>query len=231
LIFAAKRQRDLLQLKRQAYLQQIFPRDSEQRPQLRFSGFNDDWKPIQLRSIINRIRRQNTNNETQHILTISAQDGLIDQNTYFGRRIASKDDSNYLLIKQGEFAYNKSYSRDFPMGAIKRLKRYSEGALSPLYIAFSVHNVVPEFMEALFDSGVWHSEVMRLATEGARNHGLLNISPNDFFSMRLMIPENMKEQQYIAKFFQVLNSLVSAAEHKVNTLYELKQGYMQKMFI
>lgn len=171
------------------------------------------------------------NNVAKHILTISAQDGLVDQNTYFGRRIASKDDSNYLLVKQGEFAYNKSYSRDFPMGAIKRLRKYSEGALSPLYIAFSVHDVIPEFMETFFDSGIWYSEVVRLATEGARNHGLLNISPADFFSMRLRMPRSMKEQQEIASFFQMLDFLIAAAESKLGTLRDLKQSYMQKMFI
>ena len=71
-------------------------------------------------------------------LTISAQYGLVDQVTFFNKKVASADMSNYYLLKRGEFAYNKSYSGDYPLGAVKRLDRYDEGALSTLYICFAV---------------------------------------------------------------------------------------------
>ncbi|MCI7349757.1 MAG: restriction endonuclease subunit S, partial [Ruminococcus sp.] len=60
--------------------------------------------------IANRITRKNQNLESTLPLTISAQYGLIDQNEFFDKRIASKDVSGYYLLKKGEFAYNKSYS-------------------------------------------------------------------------------------------------------------------------
>ena len=41
----------------------------------------------------------------------------------------------------------------------------------------------------------------------------------------------MKEQQEIASFFQMLDFLIAAAESKLGTLRDLKQSYMQKMFI
>ena len=76
--------------------------------------------------IVERVVRKNTNNESSLPLTISAQYGLVDQITYFNNRVASRDVSNYYLVLNGEFAYNKSTSSDAPWGAIKRLDRYEK---------------------------------------------------------------------------------------------------------
>ena len=65
-------------------------------------------------------------------MTISSKDGLVDQVSYFNKTVASKDMSGYYLLKNGEFAYNKSYSVGYDFGSIKRLDRYPKGALSTL---------------------------------------------------------------------------------------------------
>ena len=100
------------------------------KPKIRFKGFTDDWEQRKLGDIVERITRKNENLESILPLTISAQYGLIDQNEFFDKRIASKDVSGYYLIRKGEFAYNKSTSSDAPWGAIKRLDRYESGVLS-----------------------------------------------------------------------------------------------------
>ena len=48
-------------------------------PQLRFKGFTDPWEERKLSSISERVTRKNKNNESTLPLTISAQDGLVDQ--------------------------------------------------------------------------------------------------------------------------------------------------------
>ena len=88
------------------------------------------WEQRKLGDIVERITRKNENLESILPLTISAQYGLIDQNEFFDKRIASKDVSGYYLVRKGEFAYNKSTSSDAPWGAIKRLDRYESGVLS-----------------------------------------------------------------------------------------------------
>ena len=109
---------------------------SKKSPQLRFEGFTDDWEERKLSSISERVTRKNKNNESTLPLTISAQDGLIDQNDFFNKQVASRDVTGYFLVKNGEFAYNKSYSNGYPYGAIKKLTRYNKGVVSPLYICF-----------------------------------------------------------------------------------------------
>ena len=79
------------------------------------------WEQRKLGELVDRVVRKNTNNESTLPLTISAQYGLVDQITYFNNRVASRDVSNYYLVLNGEFAYNKSTSDGYPFGAVKRL--------------------------------------------------------------------------------------------------------------
>ena len=86
--------------------------------------------------IVERVTRKNQDLVSNLPLTISAQYGLIDQNEFFDKRVASKDVRGYYLVNKGEFAYNKSTSTDAPWGAVKRLDRYENGVLSTLYINY-----------------------------------------------------------------------------------------------
>ncbi|NMP58997.1 restriction endonuclease subunit S, partial [Enterococcus mundtii] len=103
---------------------------NDTQPEIRFPGFTEAWEQRKLSEITERVTRKNKELETTLPLTISAQDGLIDQNEFFNKTVASRDVSGYYLIKNGEFAYNKSYSNGYPWGAIKRLNRYNMGVLS-----------------------------------------------------------------------------------------------------
>jgi type I restriction enzyme S subunit len=122
--------------------------------------------------------------------------------------------SGYYLLKSGEFAYNKSTSNDSPWGAIKRLVDYDIGCVSTLYICFSVHDVVPDFLVTYYETDRWHGEIQRIAAEGARNHGLLNIAPDEFFETSLTLPGNQHEQVEIGTFFAQLDDLISLHQRK-----------------
>ena len=162
--------------------------------------------------LVDRVVRKNTNNESTLPLTISAQYGLVDQITYFNNRVASRDVSNYYLVLNGEFAYNKSTSDGYPFGAVKRLDLYEKGVLSTLYIVFSPkkeQQVDSDFLTVFFDTDRWHKGVAERAAEGARNHGLLNISAEDFFDIDLSVPKDVAEQKQIGAFIRQLDNLIT----------------------
>ena len=120
--------------------------------------------------------------------------------------------SNYYLVLNGEFAYNKSTSEGFPFGAVKRLDLYENGVLSTLYIVFSIRNCVEtnsDFLAVFFDTDRWHKGVSERAAEGARNHGLLNISADDFLDIGLFIPKEAAEQKKIGAYFKNLDDLIT----------------------
>ena len=154
----------------------------------------------------------------------------LDQTIYFNKQVASKQLKNYLLLYNGDFAYNKSYSVGYPYGAIKRLDKYKQGVLSTLYIAFKPTNINSDFLQHYYDTDKWYREIYRNAAEGARNHGLLNISANDFFNSKLITPSDNDEQLKIAKIINVFNRLITLQQRKLDLLKQLKKGLLQKMF-
>lgn len=158
--------------------------------------------------------RKNEGNQSDLPLTISAQHGLVDQRDYFNSQVASRDMSGYYLLENGEFAYNKSTSADSPWGAIKRLTKYEKGCLSTLYICFRLDQGDPEFLVTYYETNRWHGAVQMIAAEGARNHGLLNIAPDDFFETALTLPCSTEEQRQIGCFFTQLNSLITLHQRK-----------------
>ena len=197
---------------KKSMLERMFLKDGASVPEIRFAGFADAWEQRKLGELVDRVVRKNTNNESLLPLTISSQYGLVDQITYFNNRVASRDVSNYYLVFNGEFAYNKSTSDGFPFGAVKRLDFYEKGVLSTLYIVFAIkdpNRVDSDFLTVLFDTDRWHKGVSERAAEGARNHGLLNISAEDFFDIDVHIPKSLPEQSAIGAFIRNLDHLIT----------------------
>lgn len=174
--------------------------------------------------VAHRVIRKNEGNQSDLPLTISAQHGLVDQRDYFNNQVASRDMSGYYLLENGEFAYNKSTSGDSPWGAIKRLTKYEKGCLSTLYICFGLDLGDPDFLVTYYETNRWHGAVQMIAAEGARNHGLLNIAPDDFFETVLTLPCSTEEQKQIGCFFTQLNSLITLHQRKCE--YRSLCGYL-----
>lgn len=139
--------------------------------------------------------------------------------------------SGYYLLKNGEFAYNKSYSNDYPWGAIKRLDLYNMGCLSTLYICFkSNDNIVnSNYLVHYFESPKWHKQVADIAGEGARNHGLLNIAVNDFFNTKHAVP-TIENQIKIARFLDLIEERIQTQIKIIDDLLTVKNGISNKLF-
>ena len=197
-------------------------------PNLRFPEFQGEWEKMRLDAFTERVMRKNKSNQSRLPLTISAQYGLVDQITFFNKVVASTDLSNYYLLKKGEFAYNKSYSSDYPWGAIKRLDNYDQGALSSLYICFAPQdNVVSDFILQYFESPKWHKGISEIAVEGARNHGLLNVAVQDFFHTYHYVPKDKKEQIKISKLLMLLDERISTQNKIIEDLKKLKSAIIE----
>ena len=183
--------------------------------------------------LVDRVVRKNINNESTLPLTISAQYGLVDQITYFNNRVASRDVSNYYLVLNGEFAYNKSTSDGYPFGAVKRLDLYEKGVLSTLYIVFAPkkeQQIDSDYLTVFFDTDRWHKGVAERAAEGARNHGLLNISAEDFFDIDLSVPKDIVEQKQIGAFIRQLDNLITLHQRKCANLCSPSQVVFSLLF-
>src|SRR5690554_3003190 len=192
----------------------------------RLDGFTKEWKEVRLGEITKRITRKNKELDDT-VVTISAQRGFVLQEDYFKKRVASSTLSNYYLLDKGEFAYNKSYSKGYPMGAFKRLDDFDKAVVTTLYICFKLkENVDSDFLLDFFEAGLMINNLMRIAQEGGRAHGLLNIGLADFFNLKLRIPD-INEQRAIAEILTTADKEIELLEQKLEAFKIQKKGLMQ----
>ena len=222
---------DLKKLK-SAICEKLFSSPKDKQPQIRLYGFFGDWHFVRLSDICHRICRKNTGEQCKQVLTIAAQYGLVSQEEFFNKNVASENLSGYYLLQKGDFAYNKSYSGDYVWGTVKRLDNYEQGVLSPLYICFRPDpaRVDSDFLIYYFESKKWHKTVANIAGEGARNHGLLNISVVDYFNTIHCIP-SMDEQKQIAQIIGTLLSKIAREQRMLNCYAAQRQYLLRQMFI
>ena len=188
----------------------------------------NEWKTVPLNDRFTRSTRKNKAG-CENVLTISAQMGLVNQREFYDKDIASDDKSGYFLMKNGEFAYNKSYSTGYPYGAIKQLTKYDEGIVSPLYICFAPKaGTNTAFYTQYFEGGRYNREIYRIAQEGARNHGLLNVAVDDFFTGTLAEP-GANEQRKIAEILATCDRVIELKQHLLEEKRRQKQWIMQTL--
>lgn len=228
---ASSRLASLKQVK-DASLQAMFPQKGETVPKIRFKGFEGEWEEVKLSSFAKRIKRRNSCMESTLALTIASALGLVSQNDYFNSSVVGANIRNYYLLKRGEFAYNKSYSNGYPFGSVKRLDRYEQGILSTLYIVFTIDDSISsDYLTHFFDTTLWHKDVAERAAEGARNHGLLNISAEDFLDIAIWKPRSIVEQQQIASYFTSLDKQIALQTQRLEKLKQIKAACLDKMFV
>ena len=222
---------DLKKLK-SAIIEKVFCSPNQKNPMCRIEGFEQALSTYKMSDFSSRIATKNKDSKCSLVLTIAAQYGLVNQESFFNKSVASENLTGYYLIHKGEFAYNRSYSAGYDWGAVKRLDNYDEGVLSTLYICFKINETIvdSDYLAYYFESTKWHRGLSDIAGEGARNHGLLNVSMTDYFNTKHRFPV-IEEQKAIAK---MLNT-ITEKERKATLLGECyqkqKQYLLRQMFI
>ena len=222
---------DLKKLK-SAIVEKVFCSPNQEYPMCRIEGFEQALSTYKMSDFSSRIATKNKDSKCSLVLTIAAQYGLVNQESFFNKSVASENLTGYYLLHKGEFAYNRSYSAGYDWGAVKRLDNYDEGVLSTLYICFKINETIvdSDYLAYYFESTKWHRGLSDIAGEGARNHGLLNVSITDYFNTKHRFPV-IEEQKAIAK---MLNT-ITEKERKATLLGECyqkqKQYLLRQMFI
>lgn len=196
----------------------------------RLPGFSEPWKEVRLGNICERVTRKNIE-DNKNVMTISAQRGFVVQTDFFNKSVASETLESYYLVLKDEFCYNKSYSNGYPMGAIKRLSEADKAVVTSLYICFKVKSsmqVSIDYLAYYFDNGGLNRGLTKIANEGGRAHGLLNVTPTDFFGLMFGIP-SFEEQTAIAEVLTAADREIELAQQKLVLLCQQKRGLMQQL--
>lgn len=183
-----------------------------------------------LGDVCERVTRRNSSGDS-NVLTISAQSGLVSQRDYFNRNVSGADLTNYYLLHLGEFAYNRSSSNGYPFGALKRLDAYETGVVSTLYLCFRIKDlkkVSSNYLCQYFEIGLLNAGLRTIAKEGARAHGLLNVTSDEFFDLDIFLPSLSKQSQ-IATILDACDEELRLLHSQRTAIDQQKRGLMQKL--
>ncbi|MBK8889889.1 MAG: restriction endonuclease subunit S [Dechloromonas sp.] len=189
---------------------------------------NTPWRQYHLREVAQRIQRQADGAE-HPILMISSGSGFVRQDEKYSRFMAGKSLNDYVLLKQGEFAYNKGNSKLYEFGCVFPLESNSDGLVPHVYVCFSLSNECDSaFFKYLFEADYLHDQLGALVNTGVRNNGLLNIRPADFMNVRVPVP-SIDEQRMIARILDTASKEIAVREQEVAALKEQKRALMQQL--
>lgn len=228
MIAAQEQKVESLKAHKKGLMQQLFPQPGATTPALRFSGFTGDWQEKPLCSLAAKVNQKNKDFAVTRVLTNSATEGVVDQNAYFERDIAVKDNTNnYYIVDKDDFVYNPRISSTAPVGPIS-INKVGKGIISPLYTVFKFQQGHIAFFEQYFQTEIWHPYLKSIANFGAR-FDRMNITTDGFFNMPLFVP-SIEEQQKIAECLETLDNLIAAESKKLESLTAHKKGLMQQLF-
>ena len=177
-------------------------------PKLRFPEFSKSyWGITRLNALADKITERNKGDDISRVFTNSATEGVVDQEEYFDRDIANKNNlTNYFVVEKGDYVYNPRISTTAPVGPISKNK-LGMGVMSPLYTVFRFRNKENDFYKHFFLTNLWHA------------------------FMKMPLPyASSEEEQKIADCLSSIDELIDAESRKLKVLEKYKKGLMQKLF-
>ena len=178
--------------------------------------------------IADRIQRKSDGGE-HPVLTISSLSGFVRQDEKYSRFMAGKSVENYILLRRGEFAYNKGNSKTYEFGCIFDLDSFDAGLVPHVYVCFKLKpGLSHRYFKYLFEADYLKPQLGQLVYTGVRNIGLLNIKPSEFMNTKVPVP-SLEEQERIADILHVASKQIIALEQKLACLKQEKKALMQQL--
>lgn len=199
----------------------------EKCPKLRFPGFVEPYRSTQLGGIASLVNRTDPKSNAP-IMMLSAGNGFIMQSEKYSRDNTGQSLKKYILLKQGELAYNHGASKAKQFGCCYELTE-PEARIPYVYHCFKIndHEYTPYVAMAL-NNAKMDKQLKRLVSSSVRMDGLLNISFEDYMSVTLHLPP-FNEQQRIADFLQKIDVRIAAQEKLLASLKKYKRGLISEI--
>ena len=125
-------------------------------------------KQIKLSNVLTEIIDKTEEDGKYRVLT-SSQRGIVSQEEYFNKKVASRDTSGYKIIRKGQFTYRAM--SDTGRFYINRLDDFDIGIVSPAYPVFEIkddNEVSSDYLTAFFKSEKFQSDIAHMYTGSTR---------------------------------------------------------------
>ena len=197
-------------------------------PEVRFKGFTGAWKAICLKDITSEITRTDKTSNAP-IMMVTAANGFIAQSDRYSFDNAGQSLSKYIVLKRGELAYNHGASKLRPYGSCFALE-VDEARIPYVYHCFTISDHNPYFVSRVLNNKEGEKQLRRLVTSGARMDGLLNISYDEYTTIKIKLPEK-DEQDKIEAYFKNIENLIGFSQRELDKLQSIQKALLEKMFV
>ncbi len=225
LIAAQARKVDALKTHKKGLMQQLFPREGETQPRLRFPEFRGAaLRNVLLGDVTEECRiRNGKKHAVDSVMGVTKADGIVPMEA----RLIAADIARYKLVENDWFAYNPMRLN---IGSIAQWKGKREILVSPDYVVFKCltnggSGMAPSYFDHFRKTKAWEEFV----TEGGDGSVRVRIYYKDIARIELALP-SFREQQKIADCFTSLDTLITAATQQLEALKTQKKGLMQQLF-
>ncbi|MGC4555441.1 restriction endonuclease subunit S [Enterococcus faecium] len=212
-----QRKLDLLKETKKGFLQKMFPKNGAKVPEIRFSGFTEDWEQRKLGEIVQITMGQSPNSENY---TENPEDYILVQGNadMKNNRVVPRVWTTQ-ITKQAEKG-DLILSVRAPVGDIG--KTDYDVVLGRGVAAIKGNDFIFQQLGKMKESGYWN----RFSTGSTFE----SINSNDIREALITIPTG-EEQQKIGTFFKQLDDTIALHQRKLDLLKETKKGFLQKMFV
>ena len=214
---------------KKSMLDKMFPQNGASVPEIRFKGFTDPWEQRKLGEIAKAVVRNDPASDAP-IMMITAGNGFIEQSDRYAFNNAGESLKKYILLERGELAYNHGASKLRPYGSCFALTTVEKARIPFVYHCFSVEKSNPEFLSIELNGANVENQLRKIVSSGARMDGLLNIAYSEYTEVTVQLPKK-EEQDWIAKFFKHLDTLITLHQRKLEKLQNIKKSCLEKMFV
>ena len=186
------------------------------------------WEQRKLGEIAKEVVRNDPASDAP-IMMITAGNGFIEQSDRYAFNNAGESLKKYILLECGELAYNHGASKLRPYGSCFALTTVEKARIPFVYHCFSVEKSNPEFLSIELNGANVENQLRKIVSSGARMDGLLNIAYSEYTEVTVQLPKK-EEQDWIAKFFKHLDTLITLHQRKYERLVNIKKSMLDKMF-
>lgn len=215
-----------------ASLQAMFPQEGETVPKVRFKGFEGEWKKVKLSECLEISTERNLNNEygVNEVLSVSDEEGVMNQIKLLGRSYAGKSVTNYKILRTNQVVYTKSPLKAKPYGIVK-VNKGETGIVSVLYAVYDAKECVsPDYIHYYFEPTFRiNNYLLPLINKGAKN--TMNISDEVSLQGDIILPNTLEEQLRIVEYLQTLDHQIALYAQRLEKLKQIKAACLDKMFV
>ncbi|KAB8287873.1 restriction endonuclease S subunit [Bifidobacterium ramosum] len=226
LITLHQRKYDKLVVLKKSMLEQMFPREGESVPRIRFSGFTDPWEQRKLGELYEN--RDERGNDDLQILSVSIYGGVSDgslTSDELGKNVRrSEDKSLYKKVESGDIVLNMMRAWQGAIGTAS-----VKGMVSPAYI---VAKPLSPQDQRFFDVLLRRHSIVNQMND--LSYGVTDFRKRLYWDSFVRVTvdcPSLAEQQAIGRFFSRLDALITLHQRKLALLQNIKKSLLDKMFV